>query len=401
MRNSIEHREHANKYLSARTVTEKKKCLGKYGVRYSILLELPYFDIVRYHIIDPMHNLLLGTAKHVMKTWISKGIITSKDLDAIEEKALKIKSPYDVGRMPLKISGNFAGFTADQWLNWTLIYSAVTLKGILPQRNYNCWLLFVKACSLLCCKLIKKSEVVTADQYLLQFCRNFAALHGVEVCTPNMHLHLHLKESSLDYGPIYAFWLFSFERFNGILGAYSTNKRNIEVQLMRKFINQQKVKDLKFPEEYVELYEAVFGSHKQSGSLYHTSSPESMLQLKHMCTAPINQITSFKITECVKPLHPISKKVLSMNEIKDLEVMYKQLYPTQVIESVSHFTLKVNRVMLNNEILGSVCSRSKKASVIGAYWPSEGSLSAIDYTRLQIGKIQYFIEHKVVFNLTP
>ena len=67
-----------------------------------------------------------------MKTWISKGIITFKDLEAIEEKTLKIKSPYDVGRIPLKILGNFAGFTADQWLNWTLIYSAVSLKGILP-----------------------------------------------------------------------------------------------------------------------------------------------------------------------------------------------------------------------------------------------------------------------------
>ena len=396
MRNFIEHREHANKYLSARTVTERKTCLGKYGARYSILLDLPYFDVVRYHIIDPMHNLLLGSAKHVMKTWISKGIITSKDLEAIEEKALKIKSPYDVGRMPLKISGNFVGFTADQWLNWTLIYSTVTLKGILPQHDYNCWLLFVKACSLLCCKLIKKSEIVTADQYLLQFCRNFEALHGVEVCTPNMHLHLHLKESLLDYGPIYAFWLFSFERFNGLLGTYSTNKRNIEIQLMRKFINQQKVKDLKFPEEHKELYEAVFGSSKQSGSLYHTSSPEFMLQLKHMCTDPISEIISFKITECVKPLHPVWKKALSMEEIKDLETMYNQLHPTEVIESISHFVFKVNRVMLNNEIIGSVCSRSKKASVIGAYWPSEGSLSAIDYTRLQIGIIQYFIEHKIV-----
>lgn len=216
------------------------------------------------------------------------------------------------------------------------------------------------------------------------------------MCTPNMHLHLHLKESLLDYGPIYAFWLFSFERFNGLLGAYSTNKRNIEIQLMRKFINQQKVKDLKFPEEYMELYEEVFGSSKQSGSLYHTSSPESMLHLKHMCTDPIYEITSFKITECVRPLHPICKKVLTMSEIKDLETMYKQLYPTKVIESISHFTFKVSRVMLNNDIIGSVCSRSKKASVIGAFWPSEGSVSSIDYTRLQIGIIQYFIEHKVV-----
>ena len=33
------------------------------GVRYTILLELPYFDPARMCIIDPMHNLFLGTAK--------------------------------------------------------------------------------------------------------------------------------------------------------------------------------------------------------------------------------------------------------------------------------------------------------------------------------------------------
>lgn len=181
MRNFVEHRQYADEYLFARTATEQSACFGKHGVRYSILLELPYLDIVKYHIIDPMHNLLLGTAKHVMKTWISKGIITSKDLEAIEEVALKIKSPYDVGRMPLKISGNFAGFTADQWLNWTLIYSAIALKGILPQHHYNCWLLYVKACSLLCCKLIKKvmsllliniyhSFVETLKHYVVLMC---------------------------------------------------------------------------------------------------------------------------------------------------------------------------------------------------------------------------------------
>ena len=32
----------------------------KYGVRYSELLGLAYFAIVEYHVVDPMHNLLLG-----------------------------------------------------------------------------------------------------------------------------------------------------------------------------------------------------------------------------------------------------------------------------------------------------------------------------------------------------
>lgn len=34
-------------------------------VHYSELLRLPYLDIVRWHLVDPVHNHCLGTAKHV------------------------------------------------------------------------------------------------------------------------------------------------------------------------------------------------------------------------------------------------------------------------------------------------------------------------------------------------
>ena len=36
------------------------------------------------------------------------------------------------------------------------------------------------------------------------------------VITPNKHLHLHLKECVENYGCVYGFWLFSFERYNGL-----------------------------------------------------------------------------------------------------------------------------------------------------------------------------------------
>ena len=39
-----------------------------------------------------------------------------------------------------------------------------------------------------------------------------------KVVTPNMHLHCRLKERVIDCGPVHAFWCFSFERFNEILG---------------------------------------------------------------------------------------------------------------------------------------------------------------------------------------
>ena len=56
--------------------------------------------------------------------------------------------------------------------------------------------------------------------------------------TPNMHLHCHLKQSLLDNGPIHNFWLFSFERHNGILDHFRFNNRSIEIQLVQHFIRE-------------------------------------------------------------------------------------------------------------------------------------------------------------------
>ena len=64
---------------------KKKEMERKVGCRYSELLRLPYYDCIRFVIIDPMHNLLLGTAKHMFQTWTDKGILKPKDLKEIQD----------------------------------------------------------------------------------------------------------------------------------------------------------------------------------------------------------------------------------------------------------------------------------------------------------------------------
>ena len=54
-----------------------------------------------------------------------------------------------------------------------------------------------------------------------------------------MHMALHIRDCIRDYGPTYAFWCFSFERYNGVLGQFKTNNHAISVQLMRKFIEDK------------------------------------------------------------------------------------------------------------------------------------------------------------------
>ena len=41
-----------------------------------------------------------------------------------------------------------------------------------------------------------------------------------------MHLHTHLMQCILHYGPLHAFWCYPFERFNGILGNFHSNRKS-------------------------------------------------------------------------------------------------------------------------------------------------------------------------------
>lgn len=73
------------------------------------------------------------------------------------------------------------------------------------------------------------------DLLFSQVSKMAEGLYGPAFLTPNMHLHGHLKEMVESYGSIYGFGAFSFERFNGILADFPTNKRSIEIQIMQKF----------------------------------------------------------------------------------------------------------------------------------------------------------------------
>ena len=65
--------ESASLWKAARTKAEQDHISREYGVRWSMLQELPYFDIPKCTVIDPMHNLFLGTAKQMTDQWMKSG----------------------------------------------------------------------------------------------------------------------------------------------------------------------------------------------------------------------------------------------------------------------------------------------------------------------------------------
>ena len=95
-----------------------------------------------------------------------------------------------------------------------------------------------------------------ADCKLLHFVKEYETINGELAITPNMQLHLHLKECVQNYGSIYAFWLFSFELYNGILGSHHTNNKIVELQIMGKFMTSGILANMQYnlPEEYGNFF---------------------------------------------------------------------------------------------------------------------------------------------------
>lgn len=59
-RTNVLHRAQAHLIKNCKLKTKREQLESKYGTRYSVLLQLDYFDIIKMVTIDPMHNLFIG-----------------------------------------------------------------------------------------------------------------------------------------------------------------------------------------------------------------------------------------------------------------------------------------------------------------------------------------------------
>ena len=79
---------HYSKCMEAKhalTASSRTKIEKENGARYSELLRLPYYNVIRYHVIEPMHNLFVGIAKHTTSIWKDCGLLKAEDFKQIQE----------------------------------------------------------------------------------------------------------------------------------------------------------------------------------------------------------------------------------------------------------------------------------------------------------------------------
>ncbi|KAG1487864.1 hypothetical protein G6F46_015268 [Rhizopus delemar] len=73
--------------------TQQEEKQASSGTKWSEVHRLPYFDVVRYVTVDPMHNLFLGTPKKMIEVWQDFGLLDSTDFSAMATESTTIIIP--------------------------------------------------------------------------------------------------------------------------------------------------------------------------------------------------------------------------------------------------------------------------------------------------------------------
>lgn len=172
-----------------------------------------------------------------------------------------------------------------------------------------------------------------------------------------MHLHCHLNDIILDLGPIHSFWCFSFERYNGILGSFTTNNRSIELQFMRKLTTQRFLNNMTLDKDLHPYFDNVVNLVKNDvRNNYSVFSIWKLLSFFNADVTPLNAI-AWKNNSAIKL--PLCYKERSFDnvELSVLLKVYTAMFPGNniVIEQLSKTIKKYSSLLkfLTNSLVQS------------------------------------------------
>ncbi|RHZ87212.1 hypothetical protein Glove_39g6 [Diversispora epigaea] len=254
-KDSSKHLENALKWRGCNSDSARKKFTKNSGCRFIT--------------VDPMHCLFLGIAKWIVKRiWVNMRVLSSNNLNNIQKKMNEFQVPADLGQILGKIycGEDFSNFTVDQWRIFISIYATVVLWKYLEEVDRKILTYFVQICHLFVNRILEIKSLDEIHKKIVDVITLIEKKYGRNVITPNLHLSLYLSACSHDFGPLYAFWCFSFERMNGILGSLPNSHQQIEPELMRRLINDNRINEMIYTENNTKDLE-ILNTRQSVGSL--------------------------------------------------------------------------------------------------------------------------------------
>ncbi|KAF9056739.1 hypothetical protein BDP27DRAFT_1386299 [Rhodocollybia butyracea] len=255
----------------------KEYILSDQGVRWSPLNAISGWLPSIHTILNFLHNFFLGIVAHFFMKIIFGAYMLSgaggvnSPKQKFEDLINVIQWPSHITRLPKNMATNQSLRKADEWrriltiapiLLWyvwmdendkipDVVPPIPPNAKIIPTHNrnissiYNVLLLLCVAGRLLASRTISIAQATAGQEFLIQFCRQCLALEIPLVI--NHHLAMHYLPMFTRMGPVYGWWLFAFERFNGLLEKVNHNGHDggrMELTLLRSWVQNHLLYEL-------------------------------------------------------------------------------------------------------------------------------------------------------------
>lgn len=212
----------------------------------SPLLLLPSFDIIKGFVPDYMHCFCLGVVPEFVDLWFDplhtgkRFHLTPQHLSRLDEALCAVQPSDETGRRPRRLSDRVQ-WDASEWRAFTLLFSPVALKDVLPAPYYEHWMLLVWVFHAILSRFTTRDKLSCAQLCLVQFVAQVPSLYGLEHCSLNCHLLTHLVESARDRGLPWANTSFVFQDVNSRLVQMFSSSTSAPAQVFHNFFSYQEV----------------------------------------------------------------------------------------------------------------------------------------------------------------
>ena len=237
-----EHMDYGKQWRKADTPAERKAISKNTGFRWTPLLLLEYFDPSRMLVLDPLHNIWEGLFKDLLKQFVKTtdtgtGVkkLSEKILDEFEREVSNARFPRSMGPVLGKIGHKMSRFTAHELKNMLNTFFGWLVDGSVSEDQYQLVQHLHVASRIADERVVTDASIQELEDHLHAYCNLYAKVYGGGALKPNHHYSRHLSGFMRDYGPTCAFWLFAFERYNGIMTSFNTRASVVETSMFRQY----------------------------------------------------------------------------------------------------------------------------------------------------------------------
>lgn len=315
-----QHKEHI------RLATEENKpVIGVKGP--SVVEDIPNLCTLRSYPPDYMHAWLLGIVKTIVRAWFDSSNhkepwYLGLHLEEINKRLLDILPPCEVTRTPQNIDNKLK---AAEWRNFLLYYCIVVLLGILPNKYYKHWLLFVRGAHILLKAKRTEQEIQSAEEYLTEFHNGIEDLYGKQYMTFNVHTLKHVIKYVRYFESLWAWSTFCFESYNGVIKRLYHGTQCIADQIFKSYFRLKLIK-------------------KQR----HVFSREECSEEARSCF--IKLMNECRIKNCIEYNDDLRLFYCRSYQLSDLERNLLEIYFEDVVVNVSRCDRFVHKSILFHSI---------------------------------------------------